>query len=69
MTRRRADRREVYTDLRVRAPLVVRADGRGFGKLLSKADKPHDLEFARAMATAARAFVEGSGLAASLAFT
>lgn len=67
--KRRTDRREVYADLRVRAPLVVRADGRGFGKLLRKADKPHDLDFARAMATAARAFVEGSGLAPFLAFT
>ena len=67
--KRRADRREVYADLRVRAPLVVRADGRGFGKLLRKANKPYDLEFARAMATAARAFVEGSGLAPALAFT
>ncbi len=66
---RKADGREVYADLRVRAPLVVRADGRGFGKLLKEAKKPYDLDFARAMARAARAFVEESGLAPSLAFT
>ncbi len=66
---RKADDREVYADLRVRAPLVVRADGRGFGKLLRKAKKPYDLDFAKAMARAARKFVEGSGLAPSIAFT
>jgi tRNA(His) guanylyltransferase len=66
---RRADSREVYADLRVRAPLVVRADGRGFGKLLKEAKKPYDLDFAKAMAKAARAFVEESGLSPALAFT
>jgi tRNA(His) 5'-end guanylyltransferase len=67
--KRRTDGREVYADLRVRAPMVVRADGRGFGKLLKEAKKPHDLDFARAMAGAARGFVEESGLSPSLAFT
>lgn len=66
---RRTDSREVYADLRVRAPLVVRADGRGFGTLLKDAKKPHDLDFAKAMAGAARGFVEESGLAPALAFT
>jgi tRNA(His) guanylyltransferase len=66
---RRADGREVYSDLRVRAPLVVRADGRGFGTLLRKAKKPYDFDFAMAMARAARKFVEESGLVPSLAFT
>jgi tRNA(His) guanylyltransferase len=66
---RRADSGEVYADLRVRAPLVVRADGRGFGTLLREAKKPYDLDFARAMAGAARKFVEESGLAPALAFT
>jgi tRNA(His) guanylyltransferase len=66
---RRTDSQEVYADLRVRAPLVVRADGRGFGTLLREAKKPYDIDFARAMAKAARAFVEESGLAPSLAFT
>jgi tRNA(His) guanylyltransferase len=66
---RRTDGREVYADLRVRAPLVVRADGRGFGTLLRKAKKPYDLDFEKAMAGAAREFVEESGLAPALAFT
>jgi len=64
-----ADSREVYASLRVRAPLVVRADGRGFGKLLAEAEKPYDLNFAKAMAKAARKFVEDSGLGPALAFT
>jgi len=66
---RKGDSREVYADLRVRSPLVVRADGRGFGTLLRKANKPYDLDFARAMAKAARKFVEESGLSPALAFT
>lgn len=64
-----ADNREVYAGLRVRAPLAVRADGRGFGKLLAAAEKPYDLGFAKAMAKAARKFVEESGLGPALAFT
>ncbi|KUK45319.1 MAG: tRNA(His) guanylyltransferase Thg1 family protein [Methanothrix sp.] len=67
--KRRADGREVYVDLRVRAPLVVRADGRGFGTILRKAEKPYDLDFAKVMAEAARAFVKESGLFPALAFT
>jgi len=67
--RRRTDSREVYADLRVRGPLVVRADGRGFGKILREAEKPYDMKFATAMARAARTFVEGSGLSPALAFT
>ena len=67
--RRRTDNLEVYADLRVRGPLVVRADGRGFGKILRDAEKPYDIRFATAMAAAARMFVEGSGLSPALAFT
>ncbi|MDF0590454.1 tRNA(His) guanylyltransferase Thg1 family protein [Candidatus Methanocrinis natronophilus] len=67
--RRRTDSWEVYADLRVRGPLVVRADGRGFGKLLRDAEKPYDIKFATAMAEASRIFVEGSGLSPALAFT
>ncbi|HII06397.1 MAG TPA: tRNA 5'-guanylyltransferase [Methanotrichaceae archaeon] len=66
---RRANSREIYADLRVRAPLVVRADGRGFGKILKEAKKPYDLDFARVMAKAARGFFEESGLGPALAFT
>ena len=67
--RRRTDSWEVYAELRVRGPLVVRADGRGFGKLLQEAEKPHDLGFATAMARAARIFAGESGLSPAVAFT
>lgn len=48
---------------------MVRADGRGFGKILREAEKPYDMKFATAMARAARIFVEGAGLSPALAFT
>lgn len=48
---------------------MVRADGRGFGKLLQEAEKPYDIKFATAMAEASRIFVEGSGLSPAVAFT
>ena len=60
---------EIYSGLRARAPLVVRADGRGFKKILENYKKPYDPEFARSMArVAARLFLD-SGLMPALAFT
>ena len=60
---------EIYSGLRARAPLVVRADGRGFKKILENCKKPYDPEFARSMArVAARLFLD-SGLLPALAFT
>jgi tRNA(His) 5'-end guanylyltransferase len=48
---------------------VVRADGRGFKKILENCKKPYDPEFARSMArVAARLFLD-SGLMPALAFT
>jgi len=66
---RTIDSKEIYAQLKVRAPLVIRADGRGFSKLLQKAEKPYDIDFARSMVSAARSFVEDSGLKVDLAFT
>ena len=63
------DNQEIYAQLRVRPPFIVRADGRGFSKLLEGAKKPYDLGFASSMAKAARAFFEESGLRSDLAFT
>jgi tRNA(His) guanylyltransferase len=60
---------EIYSSMKARAPLVVRADGRGFKKILESCKKPYDLDFARSMVgTAARLFSD-SGLAPALAFT
>ena len=60
---------EIYSSVRARAPLVVRADGRGFKKILESCKKPCDLDFARSMVSAAARLFSDSGLAPALAFT
>ena len=60
---------EIYSGLRARAPLVARADGRGFKKVLEACKKPYDIDFARVMAKAASGFFRDSGLSPALAFT
>ena len=60
---------EIYSNLRARAPLVARADGRGFKKVLETRKKPYDIDFARLMADAAASFFRDSGLTPALAFT
>ena len=60
---------EIYSSLRARAPLVARADGRGFKTVLETSKKPYDLDFARVMADAAASFFRDSGLMPALAFT
>ncbi len=67
--KKKIDNLEIYAHLKVRSPLIVRADGRGFSKLLYDAEKPYDLGFASSMAKATRAFFEESGLRLDLAFT
>jgi tRNA(His) guanylyltransferase len=60
---------EIYSELKSRAPLVVRADGRGFRKLLEGCKKPYDIDFARSMAVATSGLFIDSGLSPALAFT
>jgi len=60
---------EIYSSVKARAPLVVRADGRGFKKILESCKKPYDLDFARSMVSAAARLFSDSGLAPALAFT
>lgn len=60
---------EIYSGLSARAPLMVRADGRGFKKLLEDCRKPYDLEFAGSMVQAASSFFVDSGFSPALAFT
>jgi len=67
--KKKIDPREIYADIKVRAPLVVRADGRGFNKLLRKAQKPYDIGFAQSLTRAARSIFQDSGLGPILAFT
>lgn len=60
---------EIYSNLRARAPMVARADGRGFKKVLEASKKPYDIDFAKVMAEASACFFRESGLMPSLAFT
>ena len=60
---------EIYSHLKVRSPIVVRADGRGFKKVLEDCKKPYDLDFARCMVRAAERLFLDSGIAPNLAFT
>jgi tRNA(His) guanylyltransferase len=60
---------EIYSEIKARAPLIVRADGRGFKKILESWKKPYDMEFARSMVSGIVAFFSQSGLSPALAFT
>jgi tRNA(His) guanylyltransferase len=60
---------EIYSGLHARAPLVVRADGRGFKKVLEESIKPYDIDFARSMVAAAERFFLDFGPTPALAFT
>jgi tRNA(His) guanylyltransferase len=60
---------EIFSGLRTRAPLVVRADGRGFRKVLESSKKPYDIDFARSMACAVESLFLDFGPTPVLAFT
>jgi len=60
---------EIYSGLCARAPLVVRADGRGFKKVLEESIKPYDIDFARSMASVIERFFLDFGPTPALAFT
>ena len=55
--------------MRARAPLVARADGRGFKKVLEDSKKPYDIDFARSMVDAVESIFLDFGPAPALAFT
>lgn len=67
--RERSSSWEIYSGLKARPPLAVRADGRGFKKILEGRKKPYDLDFARSMVRAVESIFSDSGLAPALAFT
>ena len=60
---------EIYSNLKARSPIVARADGRGFKKILESCKKPYDMDFARSMVDATVRLFEDSGLTPSFAFT
>jgi len=59
---------EIYSNLKARPPIVVRADGRGFKRILEGRKKPFDFDFARSMVEAAVSLFQDSGLSPALAF-
>lgn len=60
---------EIYSGLRARGPLVARADGRGFKKVLEDRKKPYDIDFARSMVSVVESIFLDLGPAPALAFT
>ncbi|HPT36807.1 MAG TPA: tRNA(His) guanylyltransferase Thg1 family protein [Methanothrix sp.] len=60
---------EIYSGLRARAPLAVRADGRGFKKILESRKKPYDIDFARSMVASVESFFLDFGVNPSMAYT
>jgi tRNA(His) guanylyltransferase len=60
---------EIYSNLFARPPLVARADGRGFKKILEGCKKPYDQAFVQSMVGATVRLFEDSGLTPALAFT
>jgi len=60
---------EIYSGLCARPPLVVRADGRGFKKVLEGSIKPYDIDFSRSMVAAVESFFLDFGPTPALAFT
>jgi tRNA(His) guanylyltransferase len=63
--------REIYSDIRVFPPFAVRIDGRGFRHALDQIylKKPHDEQFAHAMADSVELFFIESSINPLLAFT
>ena len=61
--------REIYADIKAIPPLIVRADGRNFRRVLSgEFEKPYDERFAKGMAEAVAIFFETSGFDPKLAY-
>lgn len=60
---------EIYSGLCARAPLVARADGRGFKKVLEGSKKPYDIDFAQSMVGAVKCLFSDFGPVPVLAFT
>lgn len=65
------DRRGIYADIKAFPPLIVRADGRNFKRVLSLSagfQKPYDERFAKGLAKAAAIFFEQSGFDPKFAY-
>jgi len=62
--------REIYAEIRASTPLIVRADGRNFKRVLAehKFQKPYDERFARGIVSATELFFAKSGFNPVLAY-
>lgn len=63
--------REVYSNVRIVPPVVIRIDGRNFKRMLERLDfqKPYDKTFAGAMADSTESLMKESGLGPQFAYT
>jgi tRNA(His) guanylyltransferase len=59
---------EIFSGIKARPPIIVRADGRGFKKILESSEKPYDLDFARIIVDATDRVFRESGLSPVMAF-
>jgi len=71
LTEKEMREREIYSDLRIFPPFVVRIDGRGFRRALDLLgfEKPYDERFAQGMADSVEVFFRDSGMNPLFAFT
>ncbi len=60
---------EIFSGIKTRSPIIVRADGRGFKKILENSAKPYDLDFAKIIVSATDSIFRESGLSPVMAFT
>lgn len=62
--------REIFSQIKVASTVIVRIDGRGFGKALRQLQfsKPFDIRFLKGMAESTEAFFRKSGITPSLAY-
>ena len=65
------EEREIFKNLTIFAPFIVRLDGRAFHRLTRDLGlkKPYDERFCRAMTDVCRALIEDSGLEPAFAYT
>ncbi|MCJ7443660.1 MAG: tRNA 5'-guanylyltransferase [Methanotrichaceae archaeon] len=59
---------EIFSGIKTRSPIIVRADGRGFKKILENSRKPYDLDFAEKIVKATDKLFKESGFSPTLAF-
>lgn len=59
---------EIFSGIKARSPIIVRADGRGFKKILENSKKPYDFDFAKIIVSGTDKIFKESGLSPIMAF-